>query len=170
MESGKQWYAVQVGARKEKLVASVVAEKGYECFLPLHTVRKAWSDRIKVTSVPLFGGYVFCRFDATQRLPILVTPGVHSIVGTGNVPAAIPQKQLDSIRIAVQSGLTLEPSAKLEEGDRVVVTKGPLTGVEGIFVKHRNRNRLILSVSLIHRSVAVEIDSLYVEPIPRSLP
>jgi transcription antitermination factor NusG len=161
------WYAIQVTAKKEKLVASVLAEKGYECFLPLYPKRSMWSDRVKVTSVPLFIGYVFSRFDVQCRLPILVTPNVRAVVGNGKIPAAIPGQDLDAIRIALQNGFPVEPYDCFQEGDVVRVTKGPLTGVEGSFLHYRGSSRLILSVPLIQRSVAVEIDRLCVEPVSR---
>ena len=161
------WYAIQVASRKEKLVASVLAEKGYECFLPLYPKRSMWSDRVKVTSVPLFVGYVFSRFDVRCRMPILVTPNVHAVVGNGKIPAAIPGRDLDAIRVALQNGFPVEPYDCLQEGDVVRVTKGPLTGVEGAFLQYRGSCRLILSVPLIQRSVAVEIDRLCVEPVSK---
>ena len=161
------WYAIQVASKKEKLVTSVLTEKGYQCYLPLYPKRVVWSDRIKVTSVPLFGGYVFSRFDVRHRLPILVTPNVLSVVGNGKVPVAIPERDLDTIRIALQNGLAVEPHDRLEEGDIVRVTKGPLTGIEGSFIQYRGGCRLILSVPLIQRSVAVEIDRFCVEPVLR---
>jgi transcription antitermination factor NusG len=159
------WYAIQVASKKEKSVASVLAEKGYECFLPLYPKRSAWSDRIKVIATPLFGGYVFSRFDVRFRFPILVTPNVQAIVGNGKIPAAIPEQDLDAIRVALQNGIPIEPSDCFQEGDSVRVTKGPLIGVEGVFIKYRGSCRLILSVPLIQRSVAVEIDRLCVEPV-----
>jgi transcription antitermination factor NusG len=159
------WYAVEVTCQKEKLVASVLSEKGYECFLPVYPKRTVWSDRIRVTSVPLFSGYVFSRFDAQFRLPILVTPGVRAIVGHGKVPAPVPDHDLEAVRIVLGNGLPIEPCERLQEGDRVLVTKGPLAGIEGSFLRHRSGYRLILSVSLIERSVAVEIDRSCVEPI-----
>ena len=162
-----RWYAVQVASRKEKLVASALAEKGYECFLPLYPKRSMWSDRVKVTSVPLFAGYVFSRFDVRCRLPILVTPNVRAVVGNGKIPAAIPGGDLDAIRVALQNGFPVEPYDCLKEGDVVRVTKGPLTGVEGSFLQYRGSCRLILSVPLIQRSVAVEIDRLCVEPVSK---
>jgi transcription antitermination factor NusG len=161
------WYAIQVASKKEKFVASVLTEKGYECFLPLYPKRNIWSDRIKVMSVPLFVGYVFSRFDVRHRLPILVTPNVHAVVGHGKVPAAIPERDIDAIRIALQNGLPVEPHDCLQTGDIVRVIKGPLTGVEGSFIQYRGSCRLILSVPLIQRSVAVEIDRLCVEPLGR---
>jgi transcription antitermination factor NusG len=161
------WYAIQVASRKEKLVASVLTEKGYECFLPLYPKRSMWSDRVRITSVPLFVGYVFSRFDVRCRLPILVTPNVHAVVGNGKIPAAIPGPDLDAIRVALQNGFPVEPCDCLQEGDVVRVTKGPLTGVEGSFLQYRGSCRLILSVPLIQRSVAVEIDRLCVEPVSK---
>ena len=164
------WYALQVASKKEKLVASILTEKGYECFLPLYTKRTVWSDRVKSTPSPLFLGYVFSRFDVRYRLPILVTPNVHAVVGNGKIPVAIPQGDLDAIRLALQNGLPIEPHDCLQEGDVVRVTKGPLTGVEGTFIQYRGSCRLILSVPLIQRSVAVEIDRLCVEPVAKRSP
>jgi transcription antitermination factor NusG len=102
-----------------------------------------------------------------QRLPILVTPNVYAVVGNGKVPSAIPERDLDAIRAALRNGLPVEPYDCLEEGDVVRVTKGPLTGVEGVFIQYRGSCRLILSVPLIQRSVAVEIDRLCVEPVSK---
>ena len=159
------WYAIEVACQKEKLVASVLSEKGYECYLPLYSKRSVWSDRIRVTSIPLFCGYVFSRLDIQYRLPVLVTPGVRSIVGHGKIPVAVPERDLEAVRVVLTNGFPIEPCERLQEGDRVRVTKGPLTGVEGSFLRYRGSYRLILSVSLIERSIAVEIDRSCVEPI-----
>jgi transcription antitermination factor NusG len=159
------WYALEVITRKEKLVAAMLAENGYECFLPLWDRRKIWSDRIKVASVPLFCGYVFCRFDVQFRLPILITPGVRGIVGHGKRPAAVSERELEAVRLLLRHRLPIEPCDGLQLGDPVRVTKGALTGIEGTYLRHGGSHRLVLSVSLIRRSVAVEIDELYVEPL-----
>jgi transcription antitermination factor NusG len=159
------WYAIEVSSHKENIVATALSDKGYECFLPLYKRRRLWSDRVKVTDVPLFDGYVFCRFDARFRLPVLITPGVRAIVGNGPTPAAIPERELDAIRVALAHGFPLEPCTALSEGDPVRVTRGALAGIEGTFLRHRGSDRLIVSVSLIQRSVSVEIDRLCVEPL-----
>jgi transcription antitermination factor NusG len=165
------WYALEVVTRKESQVAQAVADKGYECFLPLFHVRKTWSDRVKVTPIPLFRGYVFSRFDARFKLPILVTPGVRDIVSIGRIAAPIPDSEIEAIQAVVRGGLMLEPCEGLHEGDPVIVTVGPLCGVEGKFLRYRGRDRLMLSISLIQRSVAVEIDRLCVKPlIDRAMP
>jgi transcription antitermination factor NusG len=159
------WYAIQVALLKEKQVASVLSEKGYECFLPLYSKRTTWSDRIKVASVPLFRGYVFSRFDVQTRLPILVTPNVHSIVGHGKVPIAIPDQEIEAIRAVIQSRLPIEPCDRLQSGDTVRITKGPLAGVEGAFVRYHGGCRLVLSIALIKSAVSVEIDRTQIEPV-----
>jgi len=169
-EEHLSWYAIHVAAKKEKQTTTMLLQKGYECFLPLHAKRTTWSDRLKVTSAPLFAGYVFSRFDIQHRLPILMTPNVYGVVGAGKRPIAVADSDLDAIRTALQNGMVLEPYDSLQKGDSVRVTKGPLTGFEGIFVRYQGGCRLILSVSLINRSVAVEIDRLCVEACPATLP
>ena len=165
MPASLPWFAIGTAPRKETAVSSAIAAKGFEHFLPLYEKRTLWSDRIKVSSVPLFPGYVFCRLDVQYRLPLLVTPGVREIVGTGKVPTPLADCEIEAIRFALTNGLRLEPCDHLQEGDRVRVIKGPLGGLEGIFLRHRNRDRLVLSISLIQRSVAVEVDRLCVEPV-----
>src|SRR5688572_206538 len=91
------WYAIHVAATKEKQITSVLSEKGYECYLPLYPKRAKWADRIKITQSPLFTGYVFSRFNARHRWPILVTPNVRGIVGAGKVPTAIPDRDIVAI-------------------------------------------------------------------------
>lgn len=163
------WFALQVATQKEKPVASLLSDKGYQCFLPIYSRRRFWSDRVAVSSVPLFPGYVFCRFDVRHRLPVLVTPNVRGVVGHGKIPAPISEQELDAIRAALRNGFVVEPCDSLREGDAVRVAKGPLTGIEGLFVRYRGADRLILSIPLIQRSVAVEMDRLCVEPIHRSV-
>ena len=159
------WYALQVVTKKEKYVASALSQKGYACFLPVYTKRTVWSDRNKTLSVPLFSGYVFSRFNVERRMPILVTPNVQRVVGNGNVPVAVSERDLEAIRVALTNGLPIEPYDSLQKGDVVLVTKGPLAGIEGSFVQYRGTSRLVLSVSLINRAVAVEMDRLCVEPL-----
>ena len=129
-ENGEQysWYALQVTTRKEAVVSTILTGKGYECYLPLYPKRRMWSDRVKVTLAPVFSGYVFTRFDVRHRLPILVTENVQGIVGAGKLPIAIPDREVDQIRKALQSGMPVEPCDQLREGDAVRVICGPLNG------------------------------------------
>jgi transcription antitermination factor NusG len=121
---------------------------------------------VKEVEAPLFKGYTFCRFDASQRLPILTTPGVVSIVGnTCSGPIAVDERELASVRNMVSSGAVVGPWPFLREGQFVSVERGPLSGVEGIIISFKGQYRLIVSVSLLQRSVAVEIDRDWVQPI-----
>jgi transcriptional antiterminator RfaH len=152
------WYALHVRSRFERVVARNLEGKGYEGFLPLYRARHRWTDRIKEIELPLFPGYVFCRFDVRDRLPILTIPGVHSVVGIGKRPMPVDECQLHDIRSLVLSGLSCEPWPFLAVGQTVRVENGALTGVQGTIVEVKNHYRLVISVNLLQRAVAVEID------------
>jgi transcription antitermination factor NusG len=154
-----QWYALQVKSRFEKAVARNLQGKGFEEFLPLYSRRSAWSDRTKSIELPLFPGYVFCKFNLTNRLPILVTPGVNSVVGVGKSPIPIEGWELDNIRRILAAGSLCEPWPSLGIGQAVRVEYGALAGLEGTVESHKNGYRLVISVNLLQRSVAVEIDA-----------
>lgn len=162
-ESRVAWFAVQVRSQHEKgVVERLVGTGGFELFLPLYKCRKRWSDRIKEFEVPLFPGYVFARFDPTDRLPILKTPGVIQIVSSNHVPIPLDDAEIRAVQTLVSSGIPNQPWPFLEIGDRVRVESGPLSGVEGILTAFKGKNRLLVSITLLQRSVAAEIDSAYV--------
>jgi len=158
-------FALQVRPRHEKAAAWALHNKGFDEFLPLYRSRRRWSDRVKELDMPLFPGYVFCRFDPEDRLPILTTPGVISLVGIGKTPTPVEEAELAALRMVVQSGLNAEPWPFLKVGQPVRIDLGPLAGLEGILTELKNRQRLIVSVGLLQRSVAVEIDGAWVSPI-----
>lgn len=153
------WFALQVRMRHEIGVAENLRSKGYEWFLPLYKLRRRWSDRVKETDSPLFPGYLFCRFDPNDRLPILKTPGVTQIVGYNHVPIPVDEQEIEGIRTLVVSGVPNFPCAYLELGSRVRIETGALRGLEGILTELKGKRRLVLSITLLQRSVAVEIDS-----------
>ena len=161
------WFALQVRARQEAGVGEQLKGQGYERFLPFYKVRKRWSDRIKEMEAPLFPGYLFCRFNPHDRLPILKTPGVIQIVGFNNTPAAVDDDEILSIQRLVASGVQHQPCPFLTVGDRVRISAGPLLGLEGLLTDIKGSHRLVLSVSLLQRSVAVEIDSAFITPLAR---
>jgi len=163
-----QWFALQVRTRHEHGVATHLDGIGYELFLPLYKCRKRWSDRIKEASVPLFPGYLFCRFDPLDRLPILKTPGVIKIVGYDRQPIPVDETEISSLQRLGTSGMPNRPWPFLEVGDPVKIESGPLRGLEGKIVEFKGTHRLILSVTLLQRSVAVEIDSAFVESLRSS--
>src|SRR5271154_4165468 len=159
------WFALQVRTRNEAGVAEQLGGQGYERFLPLCKVRKRWSDRIKEVDAPLFPGYLFCRFDPQDRLPILKTPGVMQIVGFKNGPVAVDESEIQALQTIVAAGAPHQPWPFLTAGDQVRIESGPLLGLEGILTQVRRSHRLVLSVTLLQRSVAVEIDSALVAVI-----
>jgi transcription antitermination factor NusG len=156
------WYALQVRSRFEMSVANQLRGMGYEEFLPLCECRKRWSDRIKVVQAPLFPGYLFCRLDPQNRLPILKTPGVIQIVGYNRQPIPVDDEEVKSIQTLVSSGIPNQPWPFLKVGEKVRIEAGPLRGLEGVLVEFKGNRRLILSVSLLQRSVAVEMDTAFV--------
>jgi len=157
-DSGKdQWFALQVRGRHERLVSTILTNKGYESFLPTY---RNWEGpkRKRHEESPLFPGYVFCRFDAFRRLPILVTPGVIHVVGIGRQPVAIDEIEMHSLVRIVDENFQAEPIDFLQPGEKVRIVEGPLSGVEGILIDHKNSLQLILSVTLLGRSVRVEVN------------
>ena len=160
------WYALRVRSRYENIVGSHLHARGYEWLLPLCKCRRRWSDRLKEIELPLFPGYVFCRFNLMKRLPILTIPGVVHVVGIGKIPLPIDEGEIASINAAVKSGLPSQPWPFLQIGQRVRIEHGPLCGVEGILLGFRGHQRLVLSVTLLQRSVAVQVDEPWVQPIP----
>jgi len=164
------WFALQVRCRHETGVAEHLRSLGYEGFLPTYSHRKRWSDRVKEIRSPLFPGYMFCRFDPQFRLPILKTPGVIQIVGCNRQPVRIEESEIKSIQTLVSAGIPSQPwPFLLEVGERVRIDSGPLRGLEGIVLEFKGRRRLILSVTLLQRSVSVEMDTELVEPDRPSL-
>jgi transcription antitermination factor NusG len=159
------WYALQVKPRFEKHVTGQLSGKGYETFLPSYVAKRKWSDRVKSLSLPLFPGYVFCRFDVHSRLPILVTPGVMSVVGVGKTPAPIEDTEMLAIRQVIDSGVPAQRWPYLNCGEMVRVESGPLEGLTGIVVRMKGTEHLVVSVSLLMRSVSVEIDRDSIRPL-----
>lgn len=159
------WYALKVRTRGEAFISTSLRSKSYETFLPTFTESKVYSDRIKKVQAPLFPGYLFCRLDAERRLPILQTPGIEYIVSLERVPQPIPEEEIASILRVVQGGAVAKPWPYLKNGDRVCVMYGSFSGVEGILVSEKGSDRLILSVNLLQRSVSVEIDRAWIQPL-----
>lgn len=157
------WYALHVRHRQERVVAATLRGKGYLDFLPTYRSRRRWRDRIAEIELPLFPGYVFCHFDARdRRVPIVTTPGVLRIVGLARVPVPVLDSEIDAVRHVVASGIAAEPWPYVEAGQSVRIQHGPLAGVEGVFVEVKNRRRLVVSITLLQRSINVDIDSAFV--------
>jgi len=152
------WFVLRVRPRHDKTVSLTLRNSGIEEFLPLYRARHKWADRFKVVDLPLFPGYVFCRFDPSSLLPILNTPGVIDIVRAGRVLLPVKDCEIADLQRLAKSGLNSEPWPYLQVGQRVRIEGGPLFGLEGLLVEIRKSLRLVLSVDLLQRSVLVEID------------
>jgi transcription antitermination factor NusG len=158
------WYAIAVRSNFERIVAQSLRQKDYEIFWPSYLANHRWSDRTKTVECPLFPGYLFCQMDLRQRVPLLNTPGVASIVGVGKCAIPVPESEILAIRKVVESGLPVAPWPFLKAGQFVYINRGPLAGVEGLLVAFKNRSRLVVSVKMLQRSVTVEIESDWAEP------
>jgi transcription antitermination factor NusG len=163
--TGLPWFALSVRPRREKYVASLLRNKGYSEYLPTYRTNRLRGKRLTEHDVPLFPGYVFCRFDPAARLPILKTEWVNFVLGIGNTPVAIPERELAAVRAVVESGAGAEPWPFLQVGQWVHINRGPLFGIEGILLNFKKQQRLVVSVSLLQRSVATEIDREWVTPL-----
>ena len=162
-DSQLPWFRLQVNSRKENWIFAHLVVQGYECFLPKYKSVRKWSDRRKEIESPLFPGYLFCRFNPLERLPILKTPGVMEIVGCNRKPIAIDEQEIQAIQRMMESSLVRQPWPYLEVGQQVRIQSGALRGLVGILVALKGNYRLVLSVTLLKRSVAVEIDAAAVQ-------
>ncbi|MGO9970845.1 MAG: transcription termination/antitermination protein NusG [Bryobacteraceae bacterium] len=158
MDSLERWFALRVKSRCEKGVANIARNKGFEAFLPLYQSHRRWSDRLKRIELPLLPGYIFCRLNPQQRLPLLTIPGSLDFVSFGKTPAPVEDAEIAAIQMVIRSGLSTEPWRFLDGGRRVRLEGGPLTGLEGILVETAKPQRVVVSVTLVERSVAVAIE------------
>jgi transcription antitermination factor NusG len=159
------WYALCTRHQHEKVIASALSTNGFEVLLPLYRAEHQWKDRKKQLSLPLFPCYVFVHTSLGERVEILRTSGVHQFVGFGGTPSVIPTEEIEALRRAVDSSLVVEPHPFLQFGDRVRVKSGPLEGFQGILVRQKNTCRLVLSIEMLSRSVAVEMDMTKIEKL-----
>jgi transcription antitermination factor NusG len=166
-DAGVNWYAVRVRSCAEFVVAAGLRARDLDTFLPVYESSRRWSDRKTIIQVPLFPGYVFSRFVPTRRLPVLMTSGVVNIVSFGTEPVPVPDIEIDSIRRIIEARTQLLSNPYLAVGKRVEVVQGALKGVIGTILARKSGCRLVVSVHLLQRSVAVEMDVSMVAPYNR---
>jgi transcription antitermination factor NusG len=159
------WLALQVRTRTECQVQIRLDCQGYETFVPTYADYRRYSDRIRKAQAAVFPGYVFCRSDAGNRLPLLVTPGVLQIVSFGRGPVPINAVEMEALQRLVEARADLRPWPGLTVGDRVRVEHGAFAGVEGTLVSAKGSDYLVLSVSLLQRAASIEIDRAWVRPV-----
>ena len=153
-----RWFALSTRGRFEQSTAELLNSKGYEVLVPTREVSKVLFGRAKAVKEPLFPGYIFCRLDASVRLPILTTPGVMSIVGSGREPTPVPDEEIDRLTRVLGSPFDVQECSYIPTGQMVQVKAGALRGLEGIVLDGGNRPKLVISVQLLQRSVAVELE------------
>ncbi|MEP7355454.1 MAG: transcription termination/antitermination NusG family protein [Acidobacteriota bacterium] len=163
-----RWYALVVKHQHERKLEFQLHARGWETLVPTFRSQRRWSDRIKEIELPLFAGYVFCRFSSGERMNVEDTPGVMRIVGFGGIVAPLEDRDVAEIQAMVASKANLSPWPFLKAGDRVLVEKGPLKGIEGTLLRDGNGTRLIVGVELLQRSIAAEIDPSMVVPLRRA--
>jgi transcription antitermination factor NusG len=157
-----QWYALRVRSNFEDTVSAVLAQKSIHHFLPVYRVRHRWSDRVRDMALPLFPGYLFCNIELSQQSPVLTTRGVVGIVSAGRNPIAVSAQEIAALRTMVESSVPVEPWPFLNVGQRVRIRFGPLAGMDGILVKVKNAVRVVVSISLLGRSAAAEVDASWI--------
>ena len=161
----ERWYAAYTSAHHEKRVAEQLKVRHVEHFLPTYSSLRRWKDRRVQLELPLFPGYVFVRMAMCERLPVLQIPGLARLVGFDGTPAALPDEDIEALRTSLATGLRAEPHPFLTVGRKVRLKSGPLAGLEGILVRKKRRARFVVSVDLIQRSIAVEVDEADLRPV-----
>lgn len=161
----RNWYAVYTCANHERRVAEQFAIRDIQHFLPQYEIFRRWKDRRILLRQALFPGYIFVQVDLRNRLQMLQVPGVVHLVGSNGTPAIVPEEDLIRIRKITDDKVCAVPHSYLTLGQRVRVKAGPLTGLEGILLRRKNKLRFVISIEMIMRSMAVEVDEANLEPI-----
>lgn len=162
--SRREWFAMRVRTNYERTFSRALEFRGFSSFLPTYQKARAWSDRIKQIHQPLFPGYVFCHLNAQERVPALSAPGAMSFVGIGTCPAPIPEGEIESLKTLINS-FQVKPWPFLRLGQKVRIEKGPLSGVEGVIEAFRSGYRIVVSIELLQRSVAAELEGNWLTPL-----
>jgi len=163
--SPSQWYALYTCARHEKRVAEQIERRRMSCYLPLYRSVRRWKDRRKELELALFPGYVFVHMSLANKVKVLEVPGAVRLVSFNGQPAALPAEEIEMLRTRLASNSKVEPHPFLRAGRKVRVHSGPFQGLEGVVVRRKDRCRLIFSIDLIQRSLAIEVDEADLEAV-----
>ena len=162
------WYAGYTASRHEKRVAEHFAQRGVEHFLPLYETIHRWNNGRHRVQLPLFPGYIFVRIALQDRLRVIEVPGFVRLVGFNTLPCPLPEADITRMKEALNKGALAEPYPYLTVGTRVEIRNGPMQGMTGILLRRQNKCRVVISVDLIMRSMAVEVEASDVVPIQKS--
>ena len=162
--SKPRWFATYVNTRHEKQIALQLERRGIEAFLPLYLSVRRWKDRRKELSLPLFPSYVFVNIAIKDRLQVQRVPGIVQFVSFQGMPAAVPECDIEALRHGLSGNIAVEPHPFLKVGRRVRVHSGAMAGFEGILIRKKDKYRVVITIELIQRSVAMEVDEADLEP------
>lgn len=162
--SDQPWYVVRVKANAEWKVAESLAGRGMEVFLPLQK-RLSRGRRSRSVQTPLFPGYVFVRFDRRMVLPVLMCPGVVHILCRGTAPEAVDPVEMHALMSVTKLAHSLEALPTFAIGQTLRISSGPLTDVHAIVVRDDGGPRLVVSVSLLMRSVVAHVEREWLEEV-----
>jgi transcription termination/antitermination protein NusG len=168
LHSEMLWYAGYTASRHEKRVAEHFAQRGVEHFLPLYETIHRWNNGRHRVQLPLFPGYIFVRIALRDRLRVIEVPGFVRLVGFSSLPHPLPEADINRMKEALNKGVLAEPYPYLTVGTRVEIRNGPLQGMTGILLRRQNKSRVVISVDLIMRSMAVEVEASDVVPVRSS--
>jgi len=164
-----RWFAVYTAPRHEKRLGEHFGARQIEYFLPLYRTLRRWKDGSRVTlELPLFPNYIFVRICRSQRVRVLEVPGVLWIAGCGREPAPLPDGEIEALRRGMVLS-KINPHPYLVVGERVRINAGPLAGMEGVLIRKKNSFRVVLTISMIMQSIAVELDIDHLEPAKPTL-
>jgi transcription antitermination factor NusG len=163
-----RWYAVHTRVNQEKRLAEQLAQRSIEHFLPLYESVRRWKDRNVTLHMPLFPGYLLIHIEIRDKLRVLQIPGAARLVSFNGNPEPLEDAEIDALRQTLGGQVRVEPHPYSQIGQRVRVKAGTLAGLEGILVKKKNEYRIVLSIDLIMRSIAAEVDIADVETVLHS--
>lgn len=166
-ESQLFWYAAYTVSRHEKTVAQHLLQREVECFLPLYETVHRWKNGRHRVQLPLFPSYVFVRMGLRDKLRVLQVPGLVQLVTFQGSPAALPDAEIQALRTGLSAGIHAQPHRYLNVGSKVEICRGPLQGVRGILLRHQGQFRVVISVEMIMRSIAVEVEATDVVAVDR---
>jgi transcription antitermination factor NusG len=152
------WYAVYTKFQHDKSAAALLERKDFEVFFPVYRAVHRWKDRNQIVVLPLFPCYLFLRTELVRKTDILRTAGVRWIVENAGHACVVPDSEIESVQKICAAATRVQPHPFLRQGDLVRICRGPLLGMEGYFVRSKNQYRVVVSIDLLQKSVAVEVD------------
>lgn len=164
----RHWRVLWTRSNCEQLVHDDLVARGYLPFLPKVRVWSRRRNRRQQIDIPLFPGYVFLDhlLDKAAYIDVLKARGMVRALGERwDRLAEVAEAEVEAIRRLVEARLPASPHPFLKQGQWARIVRGPLQGLEGIFLRAKpGKGLLVLSVELLQRSVSVEVDCTLVVP------